>query len=183
MANTRPCGSSKVRARMPQRRTKLTMRLTAIHSYKQAAALSLSDPLPISNLSAVYFEIGDYVSASESCDKALALTEVGEKKQKLCLRKVKASIHMKQYEHALQDLPFLSGGEEKARLRKCIDAAAQSRQTVDTTSTAYTSIVSSLPRYKPQMYVDLETVWLRGGRDRLLTNAQSSNARVLPLGP
>lgn len=127
----------------------------AMHSYQHAARLAPNDPSPSSNLSAVHFEVGDYASAVDASDKALALLEDRDKRQKLYFRKAKARVYTKQYEKALEAVKQLSEGQEKHELRKYTEANVNSQQAMEATAADFEDIVMKLPRYKPQMYVPL----------------------------
>jgi Flp pilus assembly protein TadD len=68
---------------------------SALLFYKKASDLSPTEPAPWSNISAAYFELGDYVQAISACDTALALlastdTDSDAAKQKLVTRKAKS---------------------------------------------------------------------------------------------
>ncbi|GAB1317037.1 Tetratricopeptide [Madurella fahalii] len=73
--------------------------------YEKAAALAPNDPTPLSNLSSVKFELGEYSSAVEYILKSLQLTQdnsdaVARKKRTLHERLAKCYIHGRRFEQA-----------------------------------------------------------------------------------
>lgn len=69
-------------------------RLEAVACYKHAAELALSGALPLSNLPAARFELGQYTACQDNCQVALKLMSNGNDSstQKLHLRFLKASL-------------------------------------------------------------------------------------------
>ena len=79
--------------------------MVAGHEYEKAAALAPDDPTPLSNLSSVKFELGDYSSAAEYILKALELTRddtdaAAKKKRTLHERLAKCYVHERRFEQA-----------------------------------------------------------------------------------
>lgn len=74
----------------------------AVVQYKRAAESDPSDPAPFSNLSATYFELGDYEKSIEATKSALALDGDGnpERAQKLKIRLARSYIYRRQYREA-----------------------------------------------------------------------------------
>ena len=73
--------------------------------YEKAAALAPNDPSPLSNLSSVKFELGEYASAAEYILKALQVTqeddsETAAKKRTLHERLAKCYMHGRKFEQA-----------------------------------------------------------------------------------
>lgn len=73
--------------------------------YQKAAALAPDDPTPLSNLSSVKFELGEYSAATEYILKCLQLTEdnsdaAAKKKRTLHERLAKCYIHGRRFEQA-----------------------------------------------------------------------------------
>ena len=63
--------------------------LNALHLYQEAASFAeSSDPLPFSNLSAAYYELGNYKESIDSAENALRRAEAQSEdfKQKVSLR-------------------------------------------------------------------------------------------------
>ena len=94
----------------------------AVACYKHAAELAPSAAAPLSNLSAAYFELGQYTACQETCQAALNLLDNGDilSAQKLHARSLKASLLLKDIDHARQSLASLDLIEEKQRLEKCL---------------------------------------------------------------
>lgn len=83
--------------------------LEAVAYYKQAAELAPSEAAPLSNLSAAYFELGQYTACRETCQAALKLLNNRNdlSAQKLHLRDLKASLLLKDIDHARNSLASL----------------------------------------------------------------------------
>jgi tetratricopeptide (TPR) repeat protein len=95
--------------------------LEAVACYKHAAELAPSEAAPLSNLSAAYFELGHYTACRDTCQAALKLLNNGNdlSAQKLHLRSLKASLLLKDIDHARDPLASLDLNEERHRLKKC----------------------------------------------------------------
>jgi tetratricopeptide (TPR) repeat protein len=95
--------------------------LEAVACYKHAAELAPSEAAPLSNLSAAYFELGHYTACRDTCQAALKLLNNGNdlSAQKLHLRSLKASLLLKDIDHARDPLASLYLNEERHRLKKC----------------------------------------------------------------
>ena len=68
-----------------------------------ATSFTPNDPAPISNLSAVEFELGHYGEASELVIQALSLSVDADEawKQKIISRIVRSFVHVQNYDGAL----------------------------------------------------------------------------------
>ncbi|KAI0858195.1 hypothetical protein F4860DRAFT_322361 [Xylaria cubensis] len=89
----------------------------AITAYKEAAALDLSDPLPLSNLSAAYFEAGSYAESVEVAQKALenpqfAADPQSGTVQKILVRSAKSRLHLAQVDEAKDLIDKILPGKE-----------------------------------------------------------------------
>jgi tetratricopeptide (TPR) repeat protein len=81
--------------------------------YKRASELSPNKRAPWSNLSAAYFELGDYAQAISACDKALGLlaptdADSDAARQKLLTRKAKSCFFAGLYEDATAEVDAAS---------------------------------------------------------------------------
>jgi tetratricopeptide (TPR) repeat protein len=96
--------------------------LEAVACYKHAAELAPSEAAPLSNLSAAYFELGQYSLCRETCQAALKLLNNGNdlSAQKLHLRPLKASLLLKDIDYARDSLASLDPNEERHRLEKSL---------------------------------------------------------------
>ena len=124
--------------------------LEAVDCYKRAAELAPSDAVPLSNLSAAYFELGKYTACRETCQTALELLSNGNdlSAQKLHLRSLKASLLLKDIDHAKDSLANLSSNEERHKLEKCLSLIEDNRHGgLDVEM----RIISDLPLTKPQL--------------------------------
>lgn len=124
--------------------------LDAVACYKSAAELAPFDAVPLSDLSAAYFELGQYRACRDTCQIALKLLSNGNdlSAQKLNLRSLKASLLLKDIDHARDSFASLDSNEENHRLEKCLDLIEDNRHGgLDVEM----RIISDLPLTKPQM--------------------------------
>jgi hypothetical protein len=123
---------------------------TAISLYQKSADAASDDPAPLSNLSAAYFEYGDYNASITASDRSLALTKDEGKRQKLYARKAKSLVHLLQYDTALETVDMLQDGAEKTKFLEIIQKSLSSRSVegADDTLTIQKKLISELPRYK-----------------------------------
>jgi len=124
--------------------------LEAVACYKRAAELAPSDAVPLSNLSAAYSELGQYMVCQDTCQAALKLLSNGNdlSAQKLHLRSLKASLLAKDIDHAQDSLASLNSNEERNKLKKCLDLIEDNRHGgLDVEM----RIISDLPLTKPQL--------------------------------
>ncbi|KAI0904140.1 hypothetical protein F4823DRAFT_628872 [Ustulina deusta] len=89
----------------------------AIAAYNEAATLDPSDPLPLSNLSAAYFEAGSYADSVEAAQKALekprfAADTQSSTAQKLLVRSAKSRLHLAQVDEAGELVDKILPGKE-----------------------------------------------------------------------
>jgi tetratricopeptide (TPR) repeat protein len=130
---------------------------SALIFYKKASELSPTETAPWSNISAAYFELGDYTQAISACDTALALlastdTESGAAKQKLVTRKAKSCYFAGLYEDAgaVVDIASSSSAEVET-LSKGVQSYLNAAKHVGDLMKARHEIVVNLPRYKPTL--------------------------------
>ena len=126
----------------------------AIPLYSQASELAPEDAAPLSNLSAAYYETGDYVSCLSASDKALAILIDQAKRQKILLRKAKAHAFLQDYNNAASLLNKIDAGDEKLELARAVVSSAQSFQVKQARKEVHDRILVDLPRCKQQMYVN-----------------------------
>lgn len=122
----------------------------AITLYHKAAETAPDDPAPFSNLSAAYFESGDYIASITASDQALALVKDEAKLQKLYLRKAKSLVHLRNYEAAAATIELLANSDEKTKLHATTSKALASRlnHDEDSGSLIRNRLIAELPRYK-----------------------------------
>jgi tetratricopeptide (TPR) repeat protein len=124
--------------------------LDAVDCYKRAAELAPSDAVPLSNLSAAYFELGQYTACRHTCQTALELLSNGDdlSSQKLHMRSLKASLLLKDIDHARDSLANLNPNHERQKLEKCLSLIEDNRHGgLD----VEIKIISDLPLTKPQL--------------------------------
>ena len=124
--------------------------LEAVACYKRAADLAPSDAVPLSNLSAAYFELGQYTVCRNTCQDSLKLLNNGDhlSAQKLHLRSLKASLLLKDVDHARESLASLDPNEEVRKLEKCLSLVEINRHGgLDDEM----RVISDLPLTKPQL--------------------------------
>lgn len=78
---------------------------SAIECYQKSSRLAPQDHLPWSNLSAAYFELGDYTNCVEACNRGLDLASQNEHGtaitiSKIAGRLVRVCLHRHQYDEA-----------------------------------------------------------------------------------
>ncbi|KUI63016.1 TPR repeat-containing protein associated with Hsp90 [Cytospora mali] len=120
----------------------------AIKAYKEAASLAPEDPAPLSNMSAVRFEMGQYTTAVEHAEQALQLLESepdnAPKKQKLHARIAKSILY---------SLDFNKADLAKTVVARLTDSGSIEGISVDamlTTMTEVQELWTSIPQ-KPQL--------------------------------
>jgi tetratricopeptide (TPR) repeat protein len=122
----------------------------AVDCYKRAARLAPSDAVPLSNLPAAYFELGQYTVCRDTCQTALKLVSNGNdpSAQKLHLRSLKASVLLKDIDRSRDSLASLDTNEERHKLGKCLSLIEDNRHGgLDVEM----KIISDLPLTKPQL--------------------------------
>jgi tetratricopeptide (TPR) repeat protein len=127
--------------------------------YKRASELSPHERAPWSNLSAAYFELGDYTQAISACDKALGLltptdTDSDAAKQKLLTRKAKSCFFARLYADAVAETdpdPASSTSVEVKTLSKGVQSYLNAAKHVEAPLKARHEVVLNLPRYKPSL--------------------------------
>ncbi|KAK3358423.1 hypothetical protein B0T24DRAFT_129299 [Lasiosphaeria ovina] len=126
--------------------------------YKKAALLAPDDPSPLSNLSSVKFELGQYAAASEYILKALRLAGDAEadsdevalrKKRTLRERLAKCYMHESRFGEAREILDELSDESLADSTRSTVDALAPWSKDVESHRKM---VFDRLPRY--QAYLD-----------------------------
>lgn len=125
--------------------------IPAIVFYERAAELSPQDAAPYSNLSAAFFELGEYGKAIEHCDSGLALATDQAAKQKLRIRKARCSLFMKDSRGVLDALGEAPQSGEAAGLAIYARNLKPSGRAQSTPAEIRKRIVLTLPRYKPAM--------------------------------
>ncbi|TKA67798.1 hypothetical protein B0A55_09923 [Friedmanniomyces simplex] len=125
----------------------------AIVRYKHAAELAPSEPAPLSNRSAAYFELGNYEACYAASSPALALLDESNlpARQKLFLRQARSGIHDLKFRRANDDMERLTPGKDRATLKDCLRVQHSSRERVPDAKAAHKKIILDLPRYKPPM--------------------------------
>ncbi|CZT15456.1 uncharacterized protein RCC_12327 [Ramularia collo-cygni] len=122
----------------------------AISLYEKAAEAAPDDPAPLSNLSAAFFELGDYNASVKASDHAMAFSEDESKRQKLYLRKAKSLLYLLDYDAAAVTVENLEEGVEKTKLNAVILNTLQSRSKAEAEEslTIPRRLITDLPRYK-----------------------------------
>jgi len=124
---------------------------------KRASELSPHERAPWSNLSAAYFELGDYTQAISACNKALGLlsptdTDSDTAKQKLLTRKAKSCFFAGLYEDAGAVIDTASSSSAEAEtLSKGVQSYLNAAKHVEDLMKVRHEIVVNLPRYKPTL--------------------------------
>jgi len=126
-------------------------------AYKEAAKLAPDDPSPLSNISAVLFEKGDYAASLVYLKKAITLSasepQDSPKKRRLLNRAVKCHIHalnLQEAESALEALE-VSGSDEAAGLREDVAQMRALWSSVPDIKVQRKLVLDRLPRYTPDL--------------------------------
>jgi len=115
--------------------------------------LTPEDPAPISNLSAVKFEMGQYEEAAALAVKALSLSKdsAPDRKDRLLSRLSKSYLHANNAHEALSAAERMTEGKDRevllADVRLMLDSEPQQLNKV----TLRKNIVGTLPRYRPSL--------------------------------
>lgn len=134
---------------------------SAIEAYQEAASLAPEDPAPLSNLSAVSFEMGRYSDAVGYIRKALSLSasepDDGPKKQRLYARMIKCLLYTHEvgeaeraFEHLHKSLSV--AGVSTETLRTTIEEVKALWDSASQESPLRSQVFDRLPRYKPSLY-------------------------------
>ena len=124
-------------------------------AYKVAAALAPDDPIPVSNLSAVKYELGHYVEAAELAEKAIAMPSSDQaRRDKLLPRVAKCHLHELKIDEALAAAEKIAADEIREPLvaeLRAVKGLMKSATESDPTK-ARKDLLDRLPRYKPGLY-------------------------------
>ncbi|KAI1269157.1 hypothetical protein F5Y18DRAFT_178241 [Xylariaceae sp. FL1019] len=126
----------------------------AIEVYKAAALLDASDPYPLSNLSAAYFEAGAYADSIEATRKALENPEfpadpTSGKVQKLLVRSVKAQLHLSHLHEAKVIIEKILPGKDLDGLLSALEDAENAP--ANSAASDVREKLLQLPRLRPSI--------------------------------
>lgn len=129
---------------------------TAIIAYKTAAILAPQDPLPLSNLSAAYFEAGLYTECIEAAENASQLTGVEQQtlQQKLNVRIAYAFLQAQESSKVAQLLSQIPDTyPDKKAIAKCHDLVQMQLEKEEsaTTDAVLQSLLQEVAQYKPAL--------------------------------
>ena len=120
----------------------------------QASELDNKSPLPLSNLSAAYFEAGNYAGSIDAATRSLALCQDEDEslKKKLELRLVQAYIYAREAQSAI----VLANNrrnedDEFAQLEEAARAVLNNRWDDPGSKSLRQKLTHLLPMFKPQM--------------------------------
>ncbi|KAI1388457.1 uncharacterized protein F4822DRAFT_429081 [Hypoxylon trugodes] len=129
----------------------------AVKAYEAAAKLAPSDPSPLSNLSAVYFETGKYAECIKFAAKALSLNKTDAKtekmREKLLVRQAKANLYLSNIPEAEKLLDQLGPDTDSSGLRDLLKGLKVS-DAFSPHSTSLLEMLFQMPRLRPSL-VDL----------------------------
>ncbi|KAM7190192.1 hypothetical protein V8F20_009814 [Naviculisporaceae sp. PSN 640] len=120
-------------------------------AYKLASTLAPNDPAPVSNLSAVKFEMGDFEGAATFAAKALSLSEnsTHDRKDKLLVRLAKSHLHANNPAAGLEAAEQLSHGAEKTNLVADLEFMLKLNAEGHDPLWERKQVISRLSRYRP----------------------------------
>ncbi|KAM3512042.1 hypothetical protein MY11210_004302 [Beauveria gryllotalpidicola] len=121
-------------------------------AYQLAASLAPQDPAPVSNLSAVKYETGDYKSSITYIKQALALYAAGTKdagkNDKLNARLAKCFLHLRDLSSVNDALAAISNQDIRVELSESLESALKLQAAVPDEYTLRRQIFDHVPRYK-----------------------------------
>lgn len=130
---------------------------SAKSSFKEAARISPKDAVPLSNLSAVEFELGNYVGCSLFSQKALHLLEGQEAEsnepmqQKIRLRLAKAYLHSLKLDDAASVVTKIDPSDARSAIELSLSQTQLSRKQFPDKNALRSLILDRVPRYRPAL--------------------------------
>ena len=121
----------------------------AAQKYREAVPLVPEDAIPLSNLSAVYYEMGLYTKSIDSVESALRLPSSDELRSKLRLRLIRSLLQVQRYDQADKVFHDPSGQVDDAVLLSTVSHSKIMSQIGK--RQAISEIVTQLPRYMPTL--------------------------------
>ncbi|KAJ6782404.1 hypothetical protein PWT90_10097 [Aphanocladium album] len=129
--------------------------LQAEIAYKKAASLAPEDPRPLSNLSAVRFELGDYKTAILFVNKAIALSGDGNgaaaSQDKLYSRLAKCHLYCLDYASAENAISRIAGVTLQAELQGWSNSLKSLSSEFPDQNTFRKTVLDQFRRYKPAL--------------------------------
>ncbi|KAG8417357.1 hypothetical protein J3458_004867 [Metarhizium acridum] len=124
-------------------------------AYKTAASLAPDDPSPVSNLSAVRYEMGDYRGAIAHIREAISLndpeTDNSAKNDKLYSRLVKCFLYVLDLDSAEDTVSRISNSQLRAELDETVGSIKALWVEAPDESILRRQVLDQIPRYKPSM--------------------------------
>ncbi|KAM0738037.1 hypothetical protein ACQRIT_007513 [Beauveria bassiana] len=121
-------------------------------AYQLAASLAPQDPAPVSNLSAVKYETGDYKGSITYIKQALALSAAGTndaaKIDKLNARLAKCFLHLRDFSSARDALLAISNQDLRIELSESLESALKLQAAVTDECALRKQILNHVPRFK-----------------------------------
>ncbi|KAI1820128.1 hypothetical protein F4861DRAFT_88847 [Xylaria intraflava] len=133
--------------------------IAAESAYIEASRLTPGDPRPLSNISAVKFETGNYIGAALFCESALSLLEKtpdSTLEHKLLLRLAKAYLLAKQYAKATTAISRIAAVEDREQLEKSVASMQASDLLYPEARKLWSTVLERLPRFRPALYNEPE---------------------------
>ena len=148
----------------------VSIRMVLTHSqaqraYKKAAFLAPSDLSPVSNLSAVLCEMGDYQGAITYIREAMSLkpsdTNDDAQNDKLSARLAKCFLYLLEFSSAEDALSGMSSSQLRAELCESVKSMMALWAKVPDESLLRKQVLEQLGFYKPCLYVDTHSSEIR----------------------
>ncbi|KAI1124439.1 hypothetical protein F5Y10DRAFT_30696 [Nemania abortiva] len=120
-------------------------------AYSESARLTPTDPRPISNISALKYEMGNYVGSALFCEKALNLlqdTPDPALEQKLRLRLAKSYVLARRSTRAQVAVSRITSNEDKKQLEHSVLAMEVSDGLYPDVKLLWETLIERLPRFK-----------------------------------
>jgi hypothetical protein len=120
----------------------------------EAARLAPRDPRPFSNVSAVKFEMGNYIGSSIFGEKALKLLQDSPDpalEQRVRLRLSRSYLHVRKFTQAQDAIRGVTASEDTRQLEHAVRVMAALNTAYPDEKALWSTIIKSLSRFRPAL--------------------------------
>lgn len=120
----------------------------------EAARLAPRDSRPFSNVSAVKFEMGNYIGSSIFCEKALKLLQDSPDsvlEQKVRLRLARSYLHLKKFTKAQDAIYSVTASEDTRQFEHAFRVMEALNAAYPDEKALRSVIIKRLPRFRPAL--------------------------------
>jgi hypothetical protein len=120
----------------------------------EAARLAPRDPRPFSNVSAVKFEMGNYIGSSFFGEKALKLLQDSPDpalEQRVRLRLARSYLHVRKFTQAQDAIRGVTASEDTRQLEHAVRVMAALNTAYPDEKALWSTIIKSLSRFRPAL--------------------------------